>query len=185
MIKQILGVALGAALLGGCVSEYGPSNWTGGYSETMVSPDVWTVRFGGNGYTTQETVQTYWLYHCAEFALSKGYSGFEILTAVDLSWLDQRPTPEGGPPVIIKAGHTGGGHSVYVYSGGGTLAYKPAIAAQIRLLKGPVAQAPGRVFDAEKLKAMLGPHVNGEKCGGNVCPYVHKYLYPESALKSS
>jgi hypothetical protein len=187
MFKKLLGVALSAAVLGGCASAYGPSNWTGGYSESLVSGDVWSVRFGGNGYTTQETVQTYWLYHCADFALSKGFAGFQILTPVDLSRLDLRATPPGGAPVIVKAGHGGGGggHTVYIYGGGGAVAYKPTISAQIRLLKPPVVQAPGRVFDAAKLKTMLEPQVNGEKCGGNVCPYVHKYLYPESAEKTS
>lgn len=186
MFKQFLGVALSAAVLGGCASAYGPSNWTGGYSESPVSADVWWVRFGGNGYTTQETVQTYWLFHCADFALSKGYAGFQILTPVDLSRLDLRTGPPGASANIVKTGtRGGGGHTVVIYGGGGAAVYKPSIGAQIRLLKAPIVRIPGRVFDAVALKTMLEPHVNGEKCGGNVCPYVHKYLYPESVQKTS
>src|SRR5262249_23098684 len=34
----------------------------------------------GNGYTTRESVQVYWLYRCAELAIEKGFTGFEILS---------------------------------------------------------------------------------------------------------
>jgi hypothetical protein len=56
---------------------------------------------------------------------------------------------------------------------------KPQLEGQIRLLKSPFTPQPGRVFDAANLQAFLGPYVTGAKCGGdNVCPHVHRYLYP-------
>jgi hypothetical protein len=56
---------------------------------------------------------------------------------------------------------------------------KPQLSGEIRLLKRPFTPEPGRVFDAAKLQAFLAPYVTGPKCGGdNVCPHVHRYLFP-------
>jgi hypothetical protein len=167
-------------LLGGCATAYQPEGMTGGFNETSVSPDQWTIRFAGNGYTTLETVQTYWLYHCADFALSKGFDGFEIITPLNLSSQDRRPARDGAVWILAKGGGGGhGGGGVVVYSGGGAMVYKPQMIAQIRLLKSPFTPIPAHRFDAHKLKAMLEGPVNGPKCNGNVCPYVHRYLFPE------
>jgi hypothetical protein len=47
------------------------------------------VSFAGNGYTSRETVQVYWLYRCAQLALEKGFAGFEILS--DMQFVMRRP----------------------------------------------------------------------------------------------
>lgn len=182
--------SLALLALGGCASSYAPSSWTGGYSEREVGQDTWMVSFGGNGYTTEETVQTYWLYHCAEFALSKGYDGFRILSPIKLSAV-QALRGDGVQVIRVHGGGGGGGgHSSGGRSGGGYVATygyagapvnKPAIDAEIQLLRRPLAPVPGRTFEAAALKALLEPYVTGPKCNGNVCPHVHSYLYPPAS----
>jgi len=179
-MKRVRLLAVCAALaLSGCASSYGTENLTGGYSEKPVSDTVWRVRFGGNGYTSAETVQTYWLYHCAEFTLSKGYDGFRLVTAVPLT--ENGLQSRWGEARLIKAhsGGGGGGGHVYTYSYGyaGGLVDKPWLQGDIELLKKPFTPVPGRSFEAAPLKALLEPYVTGPKCGGNVCPHVHSYLY--------
>lgn len=156
--------------LGGCASTYSTESITGGFDQTQVNPTTWQVTYYGNGYTTDETVQTYWLYRCAEITLEQGFDGFQIASRIELT---QAPAPvvrpafgePGGPrelTPIVEYGLTG----------------KPYMAGTIRLLRAPLPDVPGRVFDARALKAFLDPHVNGEKCSGNVCPHVHRYLFP-------
>jgi hypothetical protein len=170
--------ALGAVLtLGACASSYAPDTWTGGYREEPVSGDVWRITFLGNGFTTDETVQTYWLYHCADFALSKGYDGFTIVSPVNLSSVEGLE-PVGKPRIVRTRGGGSGGGYVVVGVGGGAEPYKPWIVANILLLKKPFVPVPARTFDAAALKTLLDAHVNGAKCDGNVCPYVHTYLFP-------
>ena len=184
----VVGLVGVLAMLSGCASTYTSSSFSGGYAETRISDTTWTIRYGGNGYTSVETVQTYWLYHCAEFALSKGYDGFSILTPIDLSAITPlKPQSAGGGRIIRVHGGGGGGHGggvVVIYGYGGAQPFKPWLQGNIALLKNPVTPVPGRVFDAAALKALLGPHVLGDKCGGNVCPYVHTYLYPAPAAGS-
>jgi hypothetical protein len=167
-------IALAAALglaLAGCATAYGPESRWGGYSEQRLSDTVWWVRFGGNGFTTAETVQTYWLYHCADFTLGKGYDGFAITSRVDLTSADRPAVPGAREPRLILASAQGGAVP-------GQIDLKPAMAGRIRLLKKPFTPVPGAVFDAAALRAQLGSAVEGPKCGGNICPYVHTYLYP-------
>ena len=174
-------LALAALLaVSACASTYGPDSLTGGFSETALSADSWRVRFGGNGYTTQETVQTYWLYHCAELTLAKGYDGFAIATQVNLSALHDLIGDRQSGFVQVHSGGGGGVHvTTFAYSY--TSAYKPAMTGQIRMLKRPFVAIPGHVFDATALKTFLAPYVTGPKCDGNVCPHVHAYLYPPAS----
>jgi hypothetical protein len=175
MISKLPAVAA-ALLLTGCATAYAPQSMTGGFLDEKVADDVWRVSFAGNGYTSQETVQTYWLYHCAVLALEKGYAGFRLSSRMELSQL--APGADASA-VVVKAGHAAA--PVYVYGYGGGVYDKPSMYGEIRLLKAPVPAVPGRVFDAARLKAFLEPYVNGPKCGGNVCPHVHRYLYPDPA----
>jgi hypothetical protein len=178
--------ACAALTLAACATTYNPESLTGGFSETAVSDTVWRVRFGGNGYTTQETVQTYWLYHCAEVALSKGYDGFRLITPIKLSAIDALIDAGDGQAHIIRTHSSGGGggshgggrtYTYYSYGASGAAMYKPALQGDIGLLKKPFTPVPGQVFDAAALKTLLEPYVTGPKCNGNVCPHVHSYLF--------
>jgi hypothetical protein len=68
--------------LAACATQYTPEGLTGGFDITELGQDVYRVKFSGNGYTTRETVQVYWLYRNAELDLEKGYAGFEILSNI-------------------------------------------------------------------------------------------------------
>ena len=142
--------------LSACATTYQSHGWTGGYSDHQISPVVWNVVYSGNGYTTAETVQTFWLFHASEFTLAHGFAGFRILT------------PPGRP-------YSGSTTELPVDLG---LVGKPYLSLTIELLPAPVTPRPPAVFDASALKAVLAPLVKGRLCDGNVCPHVHSYLVP-------
>ena len=179
----VMAVAVAASMaLAGCATNYGAMTLTGGYKDTELEPGVWRVGFYGNGYTSVETVQSYWLYHAAQLAQDKGYDGFETVKHLKFSSTDAfdranivRVRGGGG------GGHSSGGHSGGHYVGGVYTVYTgphPYMVQDIRLLRKPFAPVAGRSFNATELKAALEPYVNGKKCNGNVCPHVHSYLYP-------
>jgi hypothetical protein len=173
-------IAVSVALLTGCATAYEPESFSGGFSERQIDTDTWSIRFGGNGYTTAETVQTYWLYHCAEFALSRGYEGFRIVTPMNLARFDPAREPRDGALIKVRGGHASGGVVTY-YGYSAPLAPKPTLVGVIQLLHAPLRAVPEQhVFDAAVVAASLERYVKGEKCGGNVCPHVHSYLYSES-----
>ena len=175
----VAAVVAAAMALAGCATGYGAMGLSGGYQDAQLQPGIWRVGFYGNGYTTGETVQTYWLYHAAELTLEQGYDGFETVKLLKFSSSDRFD-----PNAIVRVrggggggGHGGGGHYVggaYVVSG----VAKPYMVQEIRMLRKPFTPVLGRSFDAAALKATLEPYVMGTKCNGNVCPHVHSYVYP-------
>jgi len=78
-----------AVILASCATPYQQGGITGGSDVKELRPDVYRVSFQGNGYTTRESVQVYWLYRCAELAIEKGFWGFEILS--DMQFVMRRP----------------------------------------------------------------------------------------------
>lgn len=158
---------IGMGFLAGCTdaSPYqskivGYFGSPGGYDETETGHGHWHVAFSGTAYTTQDTLQTYWLYRCAELAIKNGYDGFEVLSHV-------RFTEDAKPPQQpIQPGDRIDG-TVFHFG------------AEIRLLKRPFDGVPPQVFDASALLIELKPSVMGPKCEHqNVCPHNHDYLRP-------
>lgn len=165
MSLRLVLAALAAGFVTACASSYSPQSLTGGYTDKELSPTLYWVSYAGNGYTTAETVQTYWLHHCAELTLAKGYDAFELAdNRIELT--QARPT------LLVRIAQRSDPLTDY------SRYNKPWLEGQIRLLKKPFRPNPGRVFDAAALKAYLDPYVSGPKCDGNVCPHVHSYLYP-------
>lgn len=166
-----------ANVLSACSTPYGPNAIFGGYSEKEIEPSIWRVRFGGNGYTTYETVQTYWLYRCAEMTIEKGFDGFEIISNIRL--VDAPPAPESLTSGSDKQLAAVAQYYIPMYI---PQAPMPFVEADIRLLRQPLDPVPGKRFNAADLKNALEPYVKGKKCDAdNVCPHVHRYLYPVPA----
>lgn len=160
-------------LISGCATPYQNSAgaFTGGWDAKNLEGEVYRVSFYGNGYTSEETVQTYWLYKCAEVAIENGFDGFEILSHISLTKNIPVEDLFKKDPIFKKA------QVYYVPMDSGP---KPHITADILLLKSPLEGQPPKVFDAPKLKEALNDFVTGEKCSmDNVCEHVHKYIHPE------
>jgi hypothetical protein len=72
---------LAIATLSGCATPYQRQTAMGGYSETQLSENVFTVIFKGNGYTSRERASDFALLRSAEVALENGYKYFIIIDA--------------------------------------------------------------------------------------------------------
>jgi hypothetical protein len=156
--------------IGSCASNYGEASLTGGFREERLGPTDYWINFSGNGYTSAETTQTFWLHRAAALTLENKYDGFMIMSPVKLA----SNTPAA---TLVRYGNrrSSDGISLIVDTG---IDGKPFIAARIRFLKAPFEENGATIFDAHMLKAFLDPYVIGKLCGTNVCPHVHKYLFP-------
>lgn len=70
--------------LSGCATPYQGRSFSGGFSETQLSPNVFQVSFAGNGYTSEEKAADFTLLRSAELALQHGYGYFVIVD--EKSW---------------------------------------------------------------------------------------------------
>lgn len=80
-------------LLTGCATSYQPQGMTGGFSETQLDQNVFTVLFKGNGFTSKEKAKDFTLLRSAELALNNGYKYFVIVDADEYSENSTYTTP--------------------------------------------------------------------------------------------
>lgn len=178
----ILLLGLAMVSLSGCVTPYQrltPLTATGGYTDQDLGRDVVRVEFGANGYTSRETAQAFWLWRCMEVTLEKGFDGFEILSDMRLSNVPRSPPePVTSGPTMRPVAYTYVPIIVPIDNSN-----KPSFMGDIHLLKGPIAVAPPKVFDARMLKEQLGPYVlPAIKDRANVKAHIHEYLLPPGKL---
>ena len=165
-MKRTYILLLAAGLLCSCATAYQQLGTTGGYVTKHLEEKIYRITFSGNGHTTRESIQTYWLYRCAEFTLEQGYKGFQVLSNLHFVRGRGIGIPRLLPVQIVIVPLPGGGAN-------------PVFEGDIRLLQTPFEPTPPKVFDAAALKEALEPYVKGAKCSkNNVCPHAHKYLYP-------
>ena len=211
MLRALLLTAMSVTLVS-CATPYQESGLTGGSYVKELRPDVFRVGFGGNGFTTRESVQVYWLKRSADLAIERGFSGFEILS--DMQFAMRRPSTDDPLTPRLKSSLASLNIEIPVSRveaadfslwrqldhvasqsdeptrlaaavfvySGGASAPKPSLEGDIHLLNGSIEPAPPKVFNARMLIAQLDPLINAEKCGGNICPHVHEYLLPKGKL---
>jgi hypothetical protein len=85
-IAHLAAAALLAETLAGCAggpTPYQPlaahSPIAGGYSDTRLAADRYTVTFAGNSFTSRETVESYLLFRAAELTVAQGYDWFAVV----------------------------------------------------------------------------------------------------------
>lgn len=78
MSRLAIGVVVLVVTLG-CVTQYQPQTWTGGYTDMALGDDTFRVSVNGNGFTSQGIVESYLLRRCAELTISNGHAYFAFL----------------------------------------------------------------------------------------------------------
>jgi len=148
----------------GCATPYQKSGFGGGYSDTQLQDDVFSVRFRGNAYTSRATVQKYLLLRCAELTVENGYDYFIILERADTAkhstyTAPARTTYQG----TIQSSSYGRGMlpSYQTYGtattyGGQTYHFsKPVSECVIKCFKGKKPENMLNAFDANQLRDYL------------------------------
>lgn len=77
-MKNTIKVLLVFLILTGCATPYQKVGLGGGYSDTRLQDNVFTVNFRGNGYTSRERSSDFALLRCAELAIENGFKFFAI-----------------------------------------------------------------------------------------------------------
>ncbi len=66
-------------LLTACATTYQPMGFTGGYEDTRLDENVFSIYFAGNGFTGRQRAQDFAFLRAAELTLNYGYEYFVIL----------------------------------------------------------------------------------------------------------
>ena len=92
-MKSNPSIVLVALILVGCATPYQQTGLTGGFSETQLDSNVWTVTFKGNGYTSRERATDFNLLRCADLCLDNGFKYFVIVEGKEYSNEGSYTTP--------------------------------------------------------------------------------------------
>jgi hypothetical protein len=157
-------------LLSGCATAYKPQGPMGGYSDMQFDKNTIEVSFRGNGYTSQETVEHYLLYRCAEVTIEHGYDYFVMAdnhTDANLSFITTPSTY-----TATSNGYTSGfGNSNSTFITGNTTTtgtyypgqiipmhkYKSTVV--IKMFKGKKPENLPNTYNARELIKYMSPNI--------------------------
>ncbi|MBI5617232.1 MAG: hypothetical protein HY943_13165 [Gammaproteobacteria bacterium] len=159
----------GALALTACATQYQPRGMTGGFSETQLGPNAFTVTFKGNGYTDFDRATDFTLLRSAELTLGSGFRYFVIVDANSWQQMAVMTTPT-HTTTTLDASTTGtlnsyGGVGTFrgtttgtarstTWGGNSFLIQKPRTSNTIVCFAQP-PQAVGMVYDAEFVRTAL------------------------------
>jgi hypothetical protein len=121
-LKPLGPVVLSALVLGACATTYQPMGFSGGYSETQLSENVFRVAFNANGYSSRERTEDFALLRSADLALEHGFTHFAIVdgrqdtnygafTTPTQTYLISKPSATN--TVVLLAGNPNGEPFIY------------------------------------------------------------------------
>lgn len=93
-MPRALILSLVISFLTGCATGYQAQGFTGGFSESQLTPNVWQVRFAGNAYTSSERASDFVLLRTAEIMLEHGYEYFVVVDSVSEARAYTYTTPQ-------------------------------------------------------------------------------------------
>jgi hypothetical protein len=76
-------LVLASVLASGCATSYQAKSFTGGFSETALSPDTFKINFSGNGFTSAERASDFAILRAADKSLAMGCNYFSVMNEND------------------------------------------------------------------------------------------------------
>lgn len=155
---KILAVILCAATLGACATGYQNSGFAGGFDETALAPNIYRVKFAGNGYTSSSRAEDLALLRSADLTLQKGFRYFGLADANSSTSVSAMamPTTTTTNASAYLAGNSIYGTATSTTSGGGVqFVSKPRTVNLVVMMNEKPADA--MVFDAAFICASIGP----------------------------
>lgn len=93
MQKRHFLLAIIVTFMLGCATSYQPVSFTGGFEETRLDENVFSVLFRGNGFTGGQRAQDFALLRSAELTLTYGFKYFAITQSNSYSSNSTYTTP--------------------------------------------------------------------------------------------
>ena len=152
-MKKILLVLAIGVFIGGCATDYQKDGFSGGFSETQMSENVWRVHFKANGFSSMERATDFCLLRSAELTLENGYKFFTIVDENSSTKSSTFSTPQ--QAYTNPYGHT-------TFTGGQVItAHKPRTQNIIFMLR-KKTDKEGMVFEAQFIVQSLRDKYSSE-----------------------
>jgi len=171
-ISTIAVLGIGLFFLSSCATKYQPvsgSFWTGhtGYSEVPLDSTTWQVTFAGNDNTTDDVVNRYALYRCAEITVQQGLDYFVVLDNNDVAavkstvnhnktqqtQIEHTVDPQTGRVIPVAVTTTNGSSTT-------TTTASHTVTKTIRLFTGTRPNDDPNAYNAKSMVTLMAPSIN-------------------------
>jgi hypothetical protein len=149
--KDFGAIFLSIACISGCATQYQSQGFSGGFSETQLSENIWRVSFQGNGFTSGERASDFALLRAAELSLKSGYKFFGIADSRDASTVAALTTPVTANTTFSanRMGNSVYGTSQTSFSGGNTsFIFKPGVTNTVVAFKEKPENISAVIYEA-------------------------------------
>lgn len=133
-MKRLIFVCPIVIMLGACSTSYQSVGFTGGYEDTRLDENVFSISFRGNAYTSGQRAQDFALLRAAELTLQHGYKYFAIINSDSYisTTTYTTPTETKTRAQVRYYGGTAYGESKSTTTGGDTYTFnKPRVSLMI------------------------------------------------------
>jgi len=152
-------VALALAPLVGCATGYQTGrHFTGGFDEVALAPNVYRVRFVGNGYTSGTRAEDFALLRSADLTLQKGFHFFALSDSSSKESVSSFVTPSVSTTTanVQAYGNSAYGTAQTTTTGGQTIFVSKPSSSNIVVMFAEKPALNGMVFDAAFICQSLG-----------------------------
>lgn len=80
-MKWIVSLVASLVILAGCATGYGKAGLFGGYDDTQLDENVFSITFKGNAYTNMQRASDFTYLRAADLTLQNGYTYFAVTFA--------------------------------------------------------------------------------------------------------
>ena len=153
-----LAVVLVMLLLSACATPYGKYGITGGYNDSRIDENTFSISVTANGFTNQQTASMHALYRAAELTAENEYDYFVIVNDTKNPTGMIMTTPGSSRTTINSYGSTATARTTY-NAGTAIPIVFPNSTIVIKSFKGTKPADASNAYDARSIMKYLGPQI--------------------------
>lgn len=155
-------VAVLVLALSACATPYGKYGLLGGYTDSRIDSNTFSISVDNNAYTNQQTTSMHALYRAAELTVENGFDYFVIVSSVSnpTSMAMTMPSTSTSQTSINTYGSTGTATTTTHYAPTTVVPLVfPNSTLVIKSFKGAKPADQANAYDAREVMKYLGPQI--------------------------
>lgn len=147
-----------AITLSACATPYGKYGIAGGYTDSRIDENTFSISVDTNGFTNQQTTSMHGLYRAAELTVENGYDFFVIVSDAQNPAGMSMAMPGSSNTTINSYGSRATATTTYT-PGAIVPVVFPNSSLTIKSFKGSKPTDNPRAYDARSVMTYLGPQI--------------------------
>ncbi len=164
-MKKIIAIVM-AAMLSACATPYGKYGIAGGYTDSRIDENTFSISVDTNGFTNQQTTSMHALYRAAELTVENGFDFFVIASVANnsTSMAMAMPGSSTSNTAVNAYGSTAYARTTTTYAPTTVVPMVfPNSTLIIKSFKGAKPEGAPNAYDARAVMKYLGPQIGVEQ----------------------